>query len=204
MWTDGQSRACLPGNPDGSSPAQRILGAVAWIFFIALLPNHHWRWQVPTALALLFLTIRWRLPWRELFWRACMLGPFIGLTALGLLGQPDWPLRTANLLIKAALSLWVISLLARTMAFTDFLLGLRQLRFPAIGVELIAFLFRYFAVLSDEWRRMQLARRARTFRPQRGHEFFLLTQALGCLFLRAYERAERVHQAMLARGYQSR
>jgi cobalt/nickel transport system permease protein len=203
MWINGHQTSSVPGIQTGLSPAHRIFVAVAWIFLIALLPNRHWLWHFPTALALLGLSVRWRLSWRGLFWRALLLCPFLGLTAIGILGQPEWPLRTANLLIKAVLSLWVVSLLAQVTSFTNFLLGLRQLRFPRIGVELIAFLFRYVAVLSDEWRRMQLARQARTFQLGRGRGFFQMTQSLGCLLVRAYERAERVHQAMLARGYTS-
>jgi cobalt/nickel transport system permease protein len=97
-----------------------------------------------------------------------------------------------------------MTILMRVTTHTEFVEGLRQLRVPPIGTALIGFLLRYSTVLSDEWQRMQLARRARTFKLGWRNQGRLLAQALGLLFIRAYERAERVHQAMLARGYRSR
>lgn len=183
-------------------PALRISLSVAWIFVIALLPNRAWLWHLVTVVALGVFSCAARLSWTRLLKRTCLLCPFIALTAVGLLWQPDWVLRAANLLIKATLSLWVMSLLMHLTPFHEFVEGLRQLRFPPVWVDLFAFLFRYFAVLSDEWRRMQMARHARTFQPGRTRELLLLAHSLGSLFIRAYERAERVHQAMLARGYE--
>ena len=48
---------------------------------------------------------------------------------------------------------------------------------------------------------MVTARRARTFRRSGRLDWGLLTGLIGILFLRAFERGERVHSAMLARGW---
>jgi cobalt/nickel transport system permease protein len=120
---------------------------------------------------------------------------------IGLLGQPDWGLRVGNLLLKSTLSMWALSLLFHALPLPEAIGGLRCLRVPALLTETVAFWGRYFSVLTGEWHRLQLARRARTFSPNRRLRFRALANALGLLFIRAYERAEKVHRAMLARGY---
>ena len=174
---------------------------MGWISVIALLPARLWIWQLPSAIALVLITRALRISFSTLLQRTLLLWPFVGLTAIGLLGYPDWLLRISNLVAKAVLCVWILTLLTQTTSVIELMSGLRQLRFPAIWVELFAFLIRYAAVLADEWSRMQLAREARTFRLERRRRFALLAQSLGALFIRAYERAERIHQAMLARGY---
>jgi cobalt/nickel transport system permease protein len=72
---------------------------------------------------------------------------------------------------------------------------------PRIWTGTLAFWGRYYAVLTSEWRRLQLARQSRTFTRSRAVKFRSLANALGLLFIRSYERAEKVHRAMLARGY---
>ena len=184
-------------------PAYRIAFAFAWVSVIALWPARLWLWQLPSAFVLTCAT-RWLgISSAALFRRTVLLWPFIALTAAGLLGQPDWALRVGNLVLKAVLSVWILTLLTQSTTVIELTSGLRRLHFPAIWVAVFAFLIRYAAVLSHEWKQMRLAREARTFRLGRSERFKLLAQSLGCLFIRAYERAERIHQAMLARGYRS-
>jgi cobalt/nickel transport system permease protein len=61
---------------------------------------------------------------------------------------------------------------------------------------------RYRFVLLDELDRMATARRARTFARGRELPWRTLGGLIGLLFLRTFERAERVHGAMVARGWQ--
>jgi cobalt/nickel transport system permease protein len=83
--------------------------------------------------------------------------------------------------------------------------GLRTLRTPSIFVDLVGFIMRYASVLSDEAKRMTIAREARGLTRKRG--FFApeviraYGQMLGVLFERAYERSERLYLAMLSRSY---
>jgi cobalt/nickel transport system permease protein len=60
---------------------------------------------------------------------------------------------------------------------------------------------RYLHVLFDELGRMTIARRARTFRPGGLVSWTLLTSLISMLLLRSFERSERVHDAMIARGW---
>jgi cobalt/nickel transport system permease protein len=72
---------------------------------------------------------------------------------------------------------------------------------PPLLVATLQFMDRYRHVLLDELDRMATARRARTFRRRRALPWALLGGLIGMLFLRTFERAERVHGAMLARGW---
>lgn len=177
--------------------------AFVWVSCVALLPIHLWIWQLPSAVVLALATRGLGISLGLLLRRTRLLWPFLGLTAAGLLGQPEWPLRMGNLVLKSFLSVWILFLLTQTTSMIELTRGLRRLHFPAIWVEVFAFLVRYASVLSLEWRKMHLAREARTFRLGRRARFKLLAQSLGCLFIRAYERAERIHHAMLARGYRA-
>ncbi len=67
-------------------------------------------------------------------------------------------------------------------------------------VATLHFMSRYVHVLLDELGRMIQARRSRSFR-RSGPDWGLLTGLIGVLFLRSMERGERVHAAMLARGW---
>ncbi len=63
-------------------------------------------------------------------------------------------------------------------------------------------MFRYTAVVIDELNRMKVARQSRGFEARGVKDWRILGQSIGALFVRAYERGERVHLAMLSRGYE--
>ncbi|MGD8450590.1 MAG: energy-coupling factor transporter transmembrane component T [Phycisphaerae bacterium] len=81
------------------------------------------------------------------------------------------------------------------------LVGLRGVGLPAVMVGVLAFMLRYLEVLRPELHRLTDARAARTL--GRGGPGPLRSGAnvLGTLFIRAHDRAERVADAMVARGY---
>jgi cobalt/nickel transport system permease protein len=179
----------------------RIVLIAVWTFLIALWPARAWAWQGISAAAALVLTVRLRLAWRGVLRRLAVLWLFAGLVTLGWLALPDWPARAGTLLLKSTLSLWAMSLLVRSATLPELIGGLRWLRVPRLWTESLAFWGRYYSVLAAEWRRLQQARQARTFARSRRREWRGLAHTLGLLFIRAYERAEQVHRAMLARGY---
>ncbi len=100
----------------------------------------------------------------------------------------------------------IVILVTFTTPFHVLLHSLADLRVPPIFIQLIQFTLRYFFVLYDETIRMFRARRARNFKAARnfwsGRTFSTLGGLLGMLFIRSYERGERVYYAMLARGFQ--
>jgi cobalt/nickel transport system permease protein len=107
-----------------------------------------------------------------------------------------------SILFRSTLSFLSLLWLVNVMPFDQLLLTLRRLRVPAVFVATLAFMYRYIFVLWDELEKMRMARRARTF----GAGGFWLrwktsAQLIGMLLIRAMERAERVHGAMCARGW---
>ncbi len=107
----------------------------------------------------------------------------------------------ASILVKNALAVLTMIVLAGTTPFTRLLTGLRRLGVPLVLVATLQFMERYRHVLLEEVDRMATARRARTFRRRGFLGWGVLGGLIGMLFLRTFERAERVHDAMLARGW---
>lgn len=105
------------------------------------------------------------------------------------------------LLAKGTLGVLAALLLAATTEPRDLLVGLTRLRLPAPLVQIMGFMVRYVDVVAGELRRMSIARAARGFDPRSPRHWPILARSLGGLFVRAYERGERVHLAMLSRGY---
>ncbi|HEU5116200.1 MAG TPA: energy-coupling factor transporter transmembrane component T, partial [Isosphaeraceae bacterium] len=114
---------------------------------------------------------------------------------LGLMGV------AGSIVVKNSMALVMLLVLGSVTPFPRLLGGMRRLGFPAVLVATLHFMYRYVHVLGDEADRMIQARRARTFRRSGRLDWGLLTGLLGLLFLRAFERGERVHSAMLARGW---
>ena len=68
------------------------------------------------------------------------------------------------------------------------------------GLEMTA-VTRYLHLLGDEARRLRRAATARGSAPRSLWQITAIGHLIGALFLRSYARAERVHAAMLARGF---
>ena len=106
-----------------------------------------------------------------------------------------------NVIIKAWLSILSLILLTATTKFTNLLKGLEQLRMPRVMVMLLSFMYRYIFVLVDEVMRLKQARDSRNFGGRRLWQIRTIGNMIGTLFIRSYERGERVYAAMLARGF---
>ncbi len=63
------------------------------------------------------------------------------------------------------------------------------------------FTLRYLVLLREEGRRLMLARELRTFGWRPGLALRAMGHSVGTLFVRTFERAERVHASMAARGF---
>lgn len=104
--------------------------------------------------------------------------------------------------IRATIGILLASVLAATTPPSELLAGLRRLRMPEQLAQIIGFMFRYASTLAEELTRMRIARESRGFRARSVRSWAPIARALGAMFIRSYTRSERVHRAMLARGYQ--
>lgn len=106
-----------------------------------------------------------------------------------------------NILVKGTLGVATSVLLAATTPVPELLVGLDRLRAPRAFTAIAGFMVRYADVVADELHRMQVARESRGHRARSPGQWRALASSAGALFVRAYERGERVHLAMLSRGY---
>ncbi|MEV7081565.1 cobalt ECF transporter T component CbiQ [Streptomyces sp. NPDC093516] len=106
-----------------------------------------------------------------------------------------------NVLAKGTLGVAASVLLAATTELRELLLGLQRLKLPPLLVQIASFMIRYGDVVTDEMRRMRIARESRGFEARGVRHWGVLATSAGALFIRSYERGERVHLAMLSRGY---
>ena len=107
----------------------------------------------------------------------------------------------AGLLMKGTLGVLASLTLAATTEPGDVLRGLQRLRMPDPLVQIMGFMIRYLDVVTGEMARMLTAMRSRGCNPRSPRHWPTLARSLGALFIRSYERGERVHLAMLSRGY---
>ncbi len=106
-----------------------------------------------------------------------------------------------NVLAKATLGVVCSILLAATTDLRALLVGLERLRMPSLMVQIMTFMVRYGDVIGDEMNRMRIARESRGFESRDVRALPVVARSAGALFIRSYERGERVHLAMLSRGY---
>ena len=104
----------------------------------------------------------------------------------------------ATIALRSWICVQAALLLAFTTPFHELVDGLRELRLPQVMVSIISFMYRYLGVLADEATRMSRARASRSADPD-GHGGGSLAwrakvtgAMVGSLFLRSYERGERI------------
>src|SRR5690349_22049286 len=86
----------------------------------------------------------------------------------------------------------------------DLILGLDRLHCPRVFTQIATFMLRYLDILADDARRMRIARLSRGYDPRFLWQAKAFAVGIGSLFLRSYERGERVYLAMVSRGYTGR
>jgi cobalt/nickel transport system permease protein len=127
----------------------------------------------------------------------------------GLAISAEGGIRFLSILVKSWLSVQVAILLAVTTPFHDLMRGLRELHVPRPLVGIVSFMYRYLFVFADEALRLMRARASRSAVGATGRSGGGLIWRgrvaggmVGNLALRAFERSERIYDAMVARGFQ--
>ncbi len=102
---------------------------------------------------------------------------------------------------KATIGTASAALLGATTTPPAVLRGLEAMRVPRLFVLIAAFMHRYLFVIADQAAAMRAAMAARGYRPRHALQAAAVGRAATALFLRTFDRGERVYLAMLARGY---
>jgi len=195
-------------------PEVKVVATVVFTVAVVATPREaFWAFGVYAALIAAVAAVA-RVPARWLLTRSLIELPFVlfafampfmgtgeRITWLGLSLSVDGLYGGWNILAKGTLGVLASLLLAATTTTRDLIVGLDRLRCPRVLTQIATFMLRYLDVLVGEARRMRVARLSRGDDPRFLWQVRGLAAGIGALFLRAFERGERVYLAMLSRGY---
>ncbi|MFA1542787.1 cobalt ECF transporter T component CbiQ [Actinomadura monticuli] len=207
----------------GSSPVHRLppqcklVAVLAFVLLVVATPRERiWAFGV-YALLLAAVTAAARVPFRTVARRIVIEVPFVAfaflmpfvaegekVAVLGLRLSESGLWGAWNILAKGTLGVVASILLAATTEPRLLLLGIERLRMPSLLTQIATFMLRYGDVVTAELGRMRVARASRGFEARDIRATGVLAKSVGALFLRSYERGERVHLAMVSRGYDGR
>jgi cobalt/nickel transport system permease protein len=189
-------------SPVSRLPVALKLGvALVIIVGTVLVPPPWVGWFLGVFLLLALATLLSRISLVFLLKRLAWLSPLILSVALLNALQPAARGNWLVVAVKSALCLVTVTLVSNTTPFGKILRVLKRACVPGLLITTIALMHRYLFVLAEEAERMRRARASRTFTRQRRARWQTLSTVVGQLFVRASERAERIYDAMCARGW---
>jgi cobalt/nickel transport system permease protein len=203
------------------APAVKIGALLATCFLFASLTTLFW-----SALALLIALLAVHLAqvsWQRCLRRLAAMSGFLGAllvilpltsairpgdTLLLLPLLEALPLRLAGvqlaltIMLKACSVALLMEPMLATAPLSRTLQGFSALGLPPAVIQMILLCHRYIFVFQQEMARMHRSVRVRGFRPATNLATMrTMANCFGMLFIRSFERTERVHEAMLSRGY---
>lgn len=105
-----------------------------------------------------------------------------------------------SILLRFCLTVTAMLVLIATTGFNSVCMALEKLGMPKIFAVQLLMLYRYIFVMIAEGQRMYRARAIRSFQKRR-MDMKTFTHLIGQLLLRTIDRGQRIHQAMLCRGF---
>lgn len=195
-------------------PEVKIAGTLAFVAAVVATPREAvWAFGAHAALAgaavavaglppaLVARRLRVELPFVAFAAFLPLVGPGPDVEVAGLdLSRPGlWA--AWNIVAKATLGLTASIVLSATTTVPDLLRGLERLHVPRVVTTIAGFMTRYVGIIVDEAARMHRARQSRGYDPRWLWQARGVAASAGTLFVRAFERGERVHLAMVSRGY---
>ena len=195
-------------------PQVKIAAAVTFVFAVALTPREGvWAFAIYAATVAMLILISKvgfgfvliRLAGVLPFIAFAFLIPFIAsgepVEVLGVSVSRDGLWASWNILAKATIGASTSIVLAGTTEVPDLLTGMNRLRVPSVFTSIAGFMVRYLGLIVDEIGRMRVAMTSRGYDPRWLWQAKPIAASAGAMFIRSYERGERVHAAMVARGY---
>jgi len=201
-------------------PRTKLIATLLFVVAVALTAPGSWWAFASYGVIMAVCLLASRVPARHVFKRALVVMPFVAVIAAFIPffkeGQVVagftvgiWRLTVTDsglevlwaVLTRAGLSILSLILLTSTTRMTVLLRGMEQLRLPRVMVMILSFMYRYIFVLADEVMRMKRARDSRNFGGRRLWQLRTIGNMIGILFIRSYERGERIYSAMLSRGF---
>lgn len=122
------------------------------------------------------------------------------LVRIGPFGISGGWLSFFSIIVRSILTAGAGFILVGTTGFTAVCQALQRLGMPRLFAMQLLFLYRYIFVLTEEGSRVSRARELRSF-GKKGLGMKNFGSMVGYLLLRTWQRAERIHLAMLSRGF---
>jgi cobalt/nickel transport system permease protein len=208
LYRDGQS-------PIHRAPAEvKIVCLVLFVLAVVATPREMF-W--PFGIYALIILVVWRvgqLPLRWILPRMLIEAPFLVLAVLLPFAEGGERVEVAGvhlsvsglyaawgIVIKGTLGVAASLTVAATTTARELPLALSRLGVPPMVTSMLTLMIRYIDVLTAEVSRMRMARISRGDSPRALHQVGAIAKSVGALFLRSYERGERVYLAMLSRGF---
>jgi len=196
------------------APECKLAATVLFIFAVVATPKEaFWAFGLD-ALIIVTIAVLARVPLGRLARRLVIEVPFLAFAVflpfvgrgpyveIGFLTLSEAGLWGAwNIVVKGTIGVAASCLLTATTPVPELLRALERLRVPRPIVGIASFMVRYGEVLAGDVRRMRIARLSRADDPRWLWQVAGVARTAGALFVRSYERGERVYVAMLARGY---
>lgn len=194
-------------------PRVKLLVSFIFILFVVSFPKYDLSGLMPFFIYPVFLLTAGDIPLRAIAKKVLFVSPFalfVGIfnplldteVLLSLFGIPisgGW-ISFLSIIVKFILTVSTALLLIAATSFLGLCEALERLKLPRVFVIQLLFLYRYLFVLLEETFRMLRAKDARSF-GKRGSEIKTFIRLISILLVRTVERAERIYQAMLSRGF---
>ncbi|AKS34851.1 cobalt ECF transporter T component CbiQ [Mycolicibacterium goodii] len=200
-----------------TAPEVKIVGLVVFVVAVVATPREtFWPFGVYALIIVAMWTIA-RIPPAWMLPRMLIEAPFLVLAVLLPFAEGGERISVAGLqlsatglyaawgiVVKGTLGVAASLTVAATTTAREIPLALSRLGVPGTVISMITLMIRYIDVLTTEANRMRMARISRGDSPRGLHQAGAIAKSVGALFLRSYERGERVYLAMLSRGYEGR
>lgn len=192
----------------------KVASAVTFVFLVAVTPREAiWAFAIYGA-AIISVAALSRIGARFVLLRLLGIVPFVAFAVvlpfvasgvevdvLGVTMSREGLWAAWNVIAKAGLGATTSIVLAATTEVPDILAGLQRLRVPALLTSIAGFMIRYLELIVEEIGRIRVAMASRGYDPRWLWQARPIAASAGTMFIRSYERGERVYDSMLARGY---
>lgn len=179
----------------------KLVVALLLVAVTILMPVRFYQWHLLLLVFLGVVIALARIPLIPLLKRLLLFSPFVLFTALASLWQgpngPGWE----AVAVRGMFCLLVMLVFSSLTPFSVLPGMFKKAGMPELLATTMMLMQRYLFVLSDERERMRKACACRRLNKEAEADWGLSAALVGRLFIRASTRAERVYQAMCARGW---
>ena len=199
------------------APTTRIVCTLIMVIAIVATPDAHWLTWLIYGCGIIVLLGMSQVDLFKLYQRLAVESIFVSVSALGILFRDgegtvwQWGflkitltglLVFGSVLCKLGLTLVLMNLLTLTIPIPVLLQNLSILRVPPLLIAILGSMYRYLDLLVEEFTVIQRAAIARNLLAGKRWQRLVIGNMIGSLFIRTYDRGDRIYRSMLSRGYQ--